>query len=111
MLGSFTEYVILGMTVEGEVFDVPGWVDRLCGLVANQGHGNRVVYSDYLQPAVIGGLPAVIMSASLAKDDPGAYRTVQAFVEENRLKVRSGRTGGTSGYYPAATERREYVRG
>lgn len=110
MLSSLTEFVILGMTTEGEPFNVPGWGDRLCGLIADQGQGNRVVYSNYLHPAVIGGLPAVIMSAGLAKDDPVAYQTIQQFVQENKLKVRSGRIGSVSGSYPAIQERREYIR-
>lgn len=41
-----------------------------------------------------------ILSASLAKDDPAAYQAIRQFVEENNLKVRSGR-------YPAMPERRE----
>lgn len=111
MLSSLTEVVILGITTAGEPFMVPDWGDRLCGLVADRGQCKRVVYSDYLQPAVIGGLPAVIMSTNLAKDDPAAYQAIQQFVEENRLKVRSGRIGTVSGCYPAMQERREYIRG
>lgn len=112
MLSNLSEFVILGMTTGGEPFEVPDWADRLCGLVSDRGDGNRVVYSDYLQPAVIGGVPAVILSAALEKDDPVAFQTVQQFVQEHNLKVRSGRTGSATGRYPAIRERREeYVRG
>jgi len=31
------EWVILGVTETGEVFDVPSWPERLCGMLADRG--------------------------------------------------------------------------
>lgn len=86
------EWVILGVTLDGEAFDYPEWNERLCGMLAEQSGSNRLSYSDYLHPVRIEGLPAVVLSAKLEQADPEAYRLVRKFAEENRLKVRTGRT-------------------
>lgn len=112
MLCEPKEWVILGITEGGEIFDVPGWPERLCGMLAEQGQGSRVSYSEYLHPAHIGGLPAVVMLSALEQDDPASFAIVKQFVTENRLKTRSGRSGNSTGKYPALQqERRQYVRG
>lgn len=85
------EWVILGITLEGEAFTYPNWPERLCGMLAMQSDSNRLSYSDYLLPTHIDGLPAVVLNAELEKVDPEAYKLVRQFAEENRLKVRSGR--------------------
>lgn len=98
------EWVILGITLEGEAFTYPNWPERLCGMLAHQSDSNRLSYSDYLQPIHIDGLPAVVLSVELEKLDPDAYKLVRQFAEENRLKVRSGRTSEQSsatGKHPA----------
>jgi len=86
------EWVILGRTLDGDVFAIPDWADRLCGMLAAQAKDNRLSYSDYLHPLRIDGLPAVVMRTSLAKDDPQSFDTVKRFVEENQLQTRPGRT-------------------
>ncbi len=86
------EWVILGITIEGEVFDYPDWADRLCGMLLQQSDSNRLSYSDYLHPMHIDGLTAVVLDARLEQADADAYRLVRKFAEENRLKIRSGRT-------------------
>ncbi|HEX5364559.1 MAG TPA: DUF3579 domain-containing protein [Gallionella sp.] len=106
------EWVILGVTEAGEVFDVAGWAERLCGMLANQGRDNRVNYSDYLTPAHIEGLPAVVMLSRLEQDDPASFAVVRQFVAENRLKTRSGRSGSATGKHPVLLqERRSYIKG
>lgn len=89
---NLNEWVILGITLEGEAFTYPNWPERLCGMLAQQSDNNRLSYSDYLQPIHIDGLPAVVLKAELENVDPDAYKLVRQFAEENRLKVRSGRT-------------------
>ncbi len=112
MIGEQIEWVILGVTEAGEVFDVPGWPERLCGMLAEQGQDNRMSYSDYLRPAHINGRPAVIVKGCLVQDDPVSFDIVARFVTENQLKTRQGRTGRTTGNYPVfSRERREYIKG
>jgi hypothetical protein len=38
------EWVILGVTVTGEVFDVPDWPERLCGMLATQLRDKRTLF-------------------------------------------------------------------
>jgi hypothetical protein len=86
------EWVILGVTVDGTVFEYPDWAERLCGMLLQQSDSNRLSYSDYLHPTRIDGLPAVVLDAKLEQADAEAYRLVRKFAEENNLKIRSGRT-------------------
>ena len=92
MLQSQEEWVILGITQEGEAFTYPGWTERLCGMVAEQSGSNRLSYSDYLYPRIIDGLPAIVLNVKLYEVDPEAYKLIRKFAHDNRLKVRSGRT-------------------
>lgn len=92
MHSSQEEWVILGITVEGEVFEYPDWAERLCGMLLQQSDSGRLGYSDYLNPTRIDGLPAVVMDVRLEQADPESYRLVRKFTEENNLKIRSGRT-------------------
>jgi len=114
MFSQQQEWVILGMTVDGKAFDVPDWTDRLCGMLAEQAGDNRLSYSDYLQPVVINGLPAVVMQTGLERADKQAFDSIKRFVAENQLKTRSGRTrrnGESTGPHPVLrSERRDLVR-
>lgn len=92
MLRNQKEWVILGITMEGVAFEYPGWPERLCGMLVQQSSSNRMSYSDYLYPTHIDGLPAVILNADLEQVDVESYNLVRQFAEDNRLKVRSGRT-------------------
>ncbi|ADL55994.1 DUF3579 domain-containing protein [Gallionella capsiferriformans] len=92
MIRNLNEWVILGITSEGEVFAYPDWAERLCGMLAQQSDSNRISHSDYLHPMNIDGLPAVVMDARLQLADIEAYTAVCQFAKDNNLKVRSGRT-------------------
>lgn len=111
MFAQQDEWVILGLTLDGEAFAVPDWADRLCGMLAQQSHDQRLSYSDYLRPVVIDGLKAVVLRTSLEQVDPQAFALIQSFATENRLKTRSGRakrSGGSTGSHPVLrTERRD----
>lgn len=107
-----SEWVILGVTVAGEVFDVPDWPERLCGLLATRLQDKRLRYSDYLRPAHINGLTAVVMSRRLEQDSPSSFAIVKQFVAENRLDTRSDRTGESSGAYPVLQQKlRAFIKG
>lgn len=86
------EWVILGITLDDEVFNYPDWADRLCGMLADQSSSQRLGYSNLLRPMHVDGVPAVVVNADLEKADPKAFDMVRQFAQENRLKVRSGRT-------------------
>jgi hypothetical protein len=91
MIRNLNEWVILGITMEGEVFAYPDWTEQLCGMLAEKSDHNRLSYSDYLHPVYIDGLPAVVLEAKLEEVDLESFKTVSKFAMENQLKVRSGR--------------------
>lgn len=106
------EWVILGVTDTGEIFDVPDWQERLCGLLATRLQDKRLRYSDYLRPAHINGLTAVVVSRRLEQDSPASFAIVKQFVAENQLDTRSDRTGESSGAYPVLQQKlRAYIKG
>lgn len=104
MIRNLKEWVILGITLDGELFSYPGWTERLCGMLAQQSGSNRLSYSDYLRPTHIDGLPAVVLNVELEQVDAEAYKLVRQFALDNNLKVRSGRTPeqlSATGKHPA----------
>lgn len=112
MLLEQNEWVILGVTERGEIFNLPNWPERLCGMLASPGQDGRLSYSEYLRPAHVNGLPAVVILNSLEQDDPASFAIVKQFVTEHKLKIRSGRIGDATSKYPAVPlERREYIKG
>lgn len=86
------EWVLLGITSDGQVFDCEDWTEQLCGMLAEKSGSNRLSYSDYLHPVYIDSLPAVVLEAALEEVDAVSFRIVRKFAVDNRLKVRSGRT-------------------
>lgn len=106
------EWVILGVTDTGEIFDVPDWPERLCGMLSIRLQDKRLRYSDYLQPAHIDGFTAVVMSRRLEQDNPASFAIVQKFVAENQLHTRYGRTDESTVEYPVLQQKlREYIKG
>lgn len=85
------EWVLLGITLDGQVFDCEDWTEQLCGMLAERSGSNRLSYSDYLHPVYIDNLPAVVLEAALEEVDAESFRIVRKFAADNRLKVRSGR--------------------
>lgn len=111
MFGQQTEWVILGITLEGEVFTYPDWAERLCGMLSEHSRDHRLSYSDYLHPVIIDGLPAVVLEMALEQVDPTSFNFVRQFAADNRLKVRSGRSAqaaSATGAHPKlGVERRD----
>ena len=91
MLSEVAEFVIQGITVEGEVFQPPDWAERLCESLAKTGWDGHKVYPSYARPMMVEGVKSVVVRASLRKDDVHAFELIKQFIAENRLMVRSGR--------------------
>lgn len=107
-----SELVILGETETGERFDVPNWIEHICGMLSVKEQDKRISYSDYLKPAHINGYPAIILSNSLANDDPESFAMVVQFVADNKLKARLGRASIRQELLPALHhERHKYIKG
>lgn len=103
------EFVIHGVDREGAVFRPANWNERLSATLATAGKDGRVVYSSYVRPATIQGVPSVIVRFSLETADPGGFELVRQFVASNRLQVRAGRSredAGATGMFPTLTMER-----
>lgn len=91
MLSEAAEFVIQGMTVEGDVFQPVDWAERLCNSFAKTGADGREMHSSYVFPVVTEGVKSVVVRVALQKSDPDAFDAIKQYIAENRLMVRSGR--------------------
>ncbi|MDD4910754.1 MAG: DUF3579 domain-containing protein [Sideroxydans sp.] len=103
------EFVIQGKTKSGELFRPSNWGERLCDMLSTTGKDGRVVYSSYVQPFTIQGVPSVVVRLSLEQADPHAFEMIRQFVISNHLLVRVGRNrpdAGATGIFPTISMER-----
>lgn len=94
MSGGPLEIVIVGTTASGRTFRPTDWAERLCGMMSVFGEDRQLSYSPYLKPITLrDGARGVVVSRQLGVVDPAAYAFVLAFVSDNELTCRDGRTG------------------
>jgi hypothetical protein len=86
-----SEFVIIGLTVEGERFRPSDWAERLCGVMSQFGADQRMRYSPYVQPRNIQGTKCVVVDARLRELEPLAWQFLRNFARDNALQVRPGR--------------------
>ena len=91
MLPGVAEFVVQGITLDGEVFRQPGWVEQLCNSLGTAGSDGRLLYSSYVRPVMAEGVPSVVVRVALQLVDEKAFEMIKQFVTENRLQVRAGR--------------------
>lgn len=109
MLSETAEFVIQGITMEGDIFQPPGWAERLCAAMPSDGGGVGEHHASYLRAEKIAGVQCVVVRASLQKDDSATFDKIRQFVAVNRLKVRAGRgsrDAEATGPHPVFKERR-----
>ncbi len=103
------EFVIQGVTKSGEVFRPSNWGERLSDMLSTTGNDGRTIYSSYVRPMVIQGIPSVVVRFSLETVDPPAFELVRQFVAGNQLMVRAGRRrvdAGATGMFPTISMER-----
>lgn len=103
------EFVIQGITKDGTSFRPSNWGERLSDMLSTTGHDGRILYSSYLRPMVIQGIPSVVVRFSLETADPHAFELVRQFVVTNQLTVRAGRRradAGATGLFPTLSMER-----
>ena len=91
MLSDAAEFVIQGITVEGDTFQPADWAERLCNSLARAGVDGGKMYSAFVHTVVTEGIKAVVVRVALQKTDPEAFGMIKRYIAENRLMVRSGR--------------------
>jgi hypothetical protein len=91
MLPGVAEFVVQGITVDGELFQQPEWAEHLCNMLGTTGPDGRLLYSSYVRPVMVEGVAAVVVRVSLQVVDEKAFEMIKQFVAEHRLQVRAGR--------------------
>ena len=91
MLPGVAEFVVCGITVDGEVFRQPGWAEQLCDRLASTGTQDPRIYSVHVRPVTTGGVAAVVVRVSLKLVDENAFEMIKQFVADHHLQVRAGR--------------------
>ncbi len=88
-----TDFIIQGVTSQGQLFRPSDWADRLCGIMsrfhpeARTGYDRHLQYSPYVQPAMIEGVRSVLVDARLYALEPLAYHFLQGFASDNDLRT------------------------
>src|SRR5512140_3294260 len=85
------EFVIQGVTLDGQPFRPSDWAERLCGVMAAFGGDHRMQYSPYVHPVTSAGVRCVVVDKRLEGIEPMAYRFLVSFAKDNELRVRDGR--------------------
>ena len=86
-----TDFIIQGVTSQGQLFRPSDWADRLCGIMSRfhpevrTGYDRHLQYSPYVQPALIEGVRSVLVDARLYALEPMAYHFLQSFARDNDL--------------------------
>ncbi len=109
MLPGVAEFVIQGVTVDGEVFQPAEWTEQLCSMLGTTGPDGRLLYSSYVRPVMAEGMPSVVVRVALQLVDEKAFEMIKRFVSENRLRVRAGRgsrDAEQTGTHPAIKQER-----
>lgn len=87
------DFIIQGVTRQGQLFRPSDWADRLCGIMsrfhpeAHTGYDRHLQYSPYVQPAMIEGVRSVLVDARLYALEPMAYHFLQSFASDNDLRT------------------------
>jgi hypothetical protein len=89
---AIVEFVILGLTRDGQPFRPSDWAERLCGVMSAFGGDHRMQYSPYVHPVTSNGVRCVVVDVRLEEVEPMAYRFLLGFAKDNELRTRDGRT-------------------
>lgn len=103
------EFVIQGVSKNEKPFRPSNWWEHLSDMLSTTGQDGRIVYSSYVRPTVIQGVPSVVVRTSLKKADPHAFEMIKQFVTSNHLAIRAGRSraeAGATGLFPTISMER-----
>lgn len=85
------QFVIHGVTQEGQRFRPSDWAERLAGVMSQfrpaGSLGGHLTYSPYVFPKVIDGVRCVVVDQRLHELDPLAWNFVCGFAKDNGLQT------------------------
>lgn len=91
--------VVEGITQDGQVFRPSDWIERLIGTLSTYGEDRRANprphvgvdrrrrQENFLQAQMINGSKCLVVDTRLREANPSAYRFLQDFIENNRLRI------------------------
>lgn len=79
--------IINGMTKGGEKFRPSDWAQRLTTAVATCGPNRRIKFHPKVNMAMLEGINCVVIDVDLKDEDPGLFRFLVKFAEENNLEL------------------------
>jgi hypothetical protein len=91
MMADVSEFVIQGVTEQGEIVEPDDWWVKLLNQLNAAGGEGHVEYVAYVRPIVSAGIHCAVVLTALEQVDARAFLAVQAFVKAHQLKVRAGR--------------------
>ena len=90
MTTQINEFIIRGVTREGQMFRPSDWAERLAGVMCSFG-GGRLGYSPYCFPITSANVRCVVVDERLKEIEPLAYKFLLNFAKDNELETRPGR--------------------
>ena len=87
---SAAEFVIQGITLEGEVFRPNDWAERLCASLPPAAEQN-LDYASFVRPMMIGGVKSLIVRIALKEANSPAFDLIKQYIADHHLLVRAGR--------------------
>lgn len=114
MLSDVAEFVVQGVTVEGEILQPADWLKQLFESLSRIEKVSCKTYSDYTRPVLRDGIKSLVVRASLQEADPDAFELIKQFIAENHLVIRFGRGSrdaeSTGPYTAIGKDRRDPTR-
>ena len=111
MLSDVAEFVVQGITVEGEIFEPADWAERLRDSLPKVGPHGAADYSAYVRPDIIEGDVSLVVRIALKNVYPEAFSIIKRYISDNGLMVRAGRgsrdSEGTGKYLAFSKDRRD----
>lgn len=99
MTSDSRKLVIEGITQDGQLFRPSDWIERLIGTLSTYGEDRRASsrphvgpdrrrrQESFLQAQMIDGQKCLVVDTRLREANPAAYRFLQDFIENNRLRI------------------------
>ena len=110
MQSTVAEFVVQGITLEGEVLEPASWAERLRDSLPKVASCEGMDLSDYVRPIISEGDVSLVVRIVLKDVNPQAFEMIKKFIFDNGLMVRAGRGSRDAEeavrHLPAGKERR-----